>query len=81
MRVCVCVSGCVVCVCMYGCVLCECNGKIVPKKEQVELLGVTVDSNLNFVDSHIKEICGKVNQKNSAFARLRDCIAKKTQNY
>ena len=35
--------------------------------------GVTIDSNLNF-DSNIKEIYGKVNQKTSAFARLRDYI-------
>ena len=39
------------------------------------LLSVTCGSNLNF-DSHIKEICGNVNQKTSTFARLQDYISK-----
>ena len=45
------------------------NGKIVLEDEQVRLLGVTIDNNLNF-NSHIKETCGKVNQKTSALSRL-----------
>ena len=45
------------------------NGKIVSEKEQVTLLGVNIDRNLNF-NSHLKEICGKINQKTSAFAKL-----------
>ena len=45
------------------------NGKIVLEDEQVKLLGVTIDNSLNF-NSHIKEICGKVNQKTSALFSL-----------
>ena len=41
---------------------------------QTKLLGVAINGSLNF-DSHIKEICSKVNQKNSAFARLREYIS------
>ena len=52
------------------------NGKIIPEDELVKLLGVTIDSNLNF-NSCIKEICGKVNQKTSAFSRLRHYISEK----
>ena len=43
--------------------------KIIPENEQVKLLGIAIDSNLDF-NSHIKEICGKVSQKTSALARL-----------
>ena len=49
------------------------SGKIISESEQVKLLGVTIDSNFNF-NSHIKEICAKVNQKTSAVAKLRDNI-------
>ena len=52
------------------------NGTIIPEDELVKLLGVTIDSNHNF-NSYIKEICGKVNQKTSAFSRLRDYISEK----
>ena len=52
------------------------NVKIIPEDELVKLLGVTIDNNLNF-NSYIKEICGIVNQKTSAFSRLRDYINEK----
>ena len=41
------------------------NGKIIPEDEKVKLLGVTIDSNLNF-NAHTKKICDKVSQKTSA---------------
>ena len=44
------------------------DGKIIPDNEQVKLLEVTI--------SKIKVICGKVNQKSSALARLRGYISK-----
>ena len=56
------------------------NGKIIPEAEKVKLLGITNDSNLNF-DSHIKEICGKVNQKTSTLFGLRGYIGEKKANY
>ena len=56
------------------------NEKIVPEKEQVNLHGVAIDSNLNF-DPHIQEICGKVYQKTSVFARLQDYISEEKKNY
>ena len=52
------------------------NGKVIPEDEQVRLLGSINDKNLNF-DSHIKEICGKVNQKTSVISRMRGYISKK----
>ena len=52
------------------------NGKIIPDDEQAKLLGVAIDKNLNF-NSHIKEICGNVNQKTSTLSRLRGYISKK----
>ena len=52
------------------------NGKTVPEDELVKLRGITIDSNLNF-NSYIKEICSKVNQKTSAFSKLRDYIGEK----
>ena len=36
----------------------------------------SIDSNLTF-NAHIKEICGKVNQKASALSRLQDYISEK----
>ena len=49
------------------------DGKVFPKDEQVKLLGVTIDNNLHF-NSHIREICGKVNQKTNALSKLRGYI-------
>ena len=48
--------------------------KTKPQKEQMDLLAIIIYSNLNF-DSHIRKICGKVSQKTTAFARLRDYIS------
>ena len=50
------------------------NEEIFPEDEQVKLLGVTIDSNLHF-SSHIKDICGKVNQNTNALSRLRGYIS------
>ena len=52
------------------------NGKIVPEEEQVQVLGVAIDNYLNF-NSHIKEICSKVDQKTDALSRLRGYISEK----
>ena len=50
------------------------NGKIILEGEQVKLLGVNINNNLNF-NSHIKEISGKVNEKASAFSKLRGYVS------
>ena len=42
----------------------------------MKLLGVAIDNNLNF-SSHIKEICGKANQKTNALSRLRGYTSEK----
>ena len=47
------------------------DDQIINQCQQVKLLGITIDSKLNF-DKHIQELCGKVNRKVSAFSRLRD---------
>ena len=52
------------------------NEKIVLEDEKVKLLGGNSDISLSF-NSHIKEICGKVNQKTSALSRLRCYINEK----
>ena len=54
------------------------NGKIIPENKKVKLLSVAIDCKLN-INSHMKDICGKVNQKTSALARLRDYISEKSQ--
>ena len=46
------------------------NGLLIPSSKQVKLLGVNIDNSLKF-DTHIKELCRKVNQKVHAFGRLR----------
>ena len=46
------------------------NGQLIPSSEQVKLLGVNIDNSLKF-ETHVKEICKKVNQKVYAFGRLR----------
>ena len=54
--------------------MCLCiDDKIINQCQQVKLLGVTIDSTLNF-DEHIFELCGKVNKKVSAFSRLRNYL-------
>ena len=44
--------------------------------QQVKLLGVTIDSRLNF-DKHILELCRKVNKKMNAFSRIRNYLVNK----
>ena len=46
------------------------NGQLIPSSEHVKLLGVNIDNSLKF-ETHVKEICKKVNQKVYAFGRLR----------
>ena len=47
--------------------------KITNQCQQVKLLGVTIDSKLNF-DDHIFELCHRVNRKVSAFSRLMNYL-------
>ena len=47
------------------------DDQIINQCQQVKLLGVTIDSKLNF-DKHILELCCKVNKKVSAFSRIRN---------
>ena len=42
---------------------------------QVKLLGVTIDSRLNF-NKHILELCSKVNRKLSAFSSIKNYLDK-----
>ena len=49
------------------------DDQIINQCQQVKLLGVTIDSKLNF-DKHILELCGKVNKKVSAFSRVRNYL-------
>ena len=46
------------------------NGHLIPSSEHVKLLGASIDNSLKF-ETHVKEICKKVNQKVCAFGRLR----------
>ena len=45
------------------------NGNIIVNTDTVKLLGVTIDSKLNFRD-HVTHICKKMNQKTGAFSRI-----------
>ena len=47
----------------------EINGDVITNSREVKLLGVTLDSQLNF-KSHATASCVKANRKVSAFARL-----------
>ena len=47
----------------------EINGEAITTSKEVKLLGVTIDSKLNF-KSHVKALCVKTNRKVSAFARV-----------
>ena len=49
------------------------DDQIINQCQQVKLLGVTIDSKLNF-DRRILELCGKVNKKVSAFSRVRNYL-------
>ena len=46
------------------------KGQLIPSSEHVKLLGVNIDNSLKF-ETHVKELCKKVNQKVYAFGRLR----------
>ena len=46
------------------------NGQFILQNEEVKLLGVKIDRKLTF-ETHVKEICTKVNQKVSTFRRVR----------
>ena len=45
------------------------NGNIIESTDTVKLLGVTIDSKLNFRD-HVTHVCKKTNQKTRAFSRI-----------
>ena len=47
----------------------EINDKVIPLTDTVELLGVTIDSQLKF-DDHVKALCQKANRKVNAFSRV-----------
>ena len=51
----------------------EINGDVVTNSREVKLLGVTLDSQLNF-KSHATALCVKANRKVSAFARVAKYI-------
>ena len=44
------------------------NGNIIESTDKVKLLGVTIDSKLNFRD-HVTHVCKKTNRKTRAFSR------------
>ena len=46
------------------------DGQKIKQSEHVKLLGVQIGSKLNF-NVHVKELCKKMNQKLSAFSRMR----------
>ena len=46
------------------------NGHLIPSSEHVKLLGVNIDNSLK-LETHVEEICKKVNQTVCAFGRLR----------
>ena len=48
---------------------------IIEKKEEVKILGVTIDEKLSF-NSHIKTLCMKVSQKLGALSRMSHCLSK-----
>ena len=51
----------------------EINGDVIANSKKVKLLGVTIDSQLNF-KNHAKTVCVKANRKVSAFARVANYI-------
>ena len=48
---------------------------IIEKKEEVKILGVTIDEKLSF-NSHIKTLCMKASQKLGALSRMSHCLNK-----
>ena len=57
----------------------EINGDVITNSLEVKLLGVTLDSQLNF-KIHAKALCVKANRKVSAFARVAKYIDIQKQN-
>ncbi len=51
----------------------EINGEPITTSKEVKLLGVTIDSKLNF-NSHVKALCLKASRKVSAFARVANYL-------
>ena len=47
-----------------------CNGETFTSSDTVELLGITLDKNINF-QRHIQNICHKANNKTKALFRIR----------
>ena len=45
------------------------GNETIEKRSSVELLGVNIDTNLNF-DEHVTNLCKKANQKLHALARI-----------
>ena len=59
----------------------EINGDVTTNSKKVKLLGVTIDSQLNF-KGYVKTLCVKANSKMSALARVvKYKITYKKQNY
>ena len=46
------------------------DGKTIKSSDKVELLGITLDKNINF-KRHIQNICRKANNKTKALLRIR----------
>ena len=49
------------------------DGKAIKSSDTVELLGITLDKNINF-KRHIQNICRKANNKTKAFLCKRKCL-------
>ena len=49
------------------------DGKTIKSSDTVELLGITLDKNINF-KRHIQNICRKANNKTKAFLLIRKCL-------
>ena len=54
------------------------KGKAITESISLKLLGVTIDSKLNF-DEHINSICKKASQRNAMMMRLRNLIPTMTK--
>ena len=46
------------------------DGKTIKSSDTVELLGITLDKNINFI-RHIQNICRKANNKTKALLQIR----------
>ena len=47
--------------------------KVSDSTDTVELLGITIDKNLNFTE-HVSDLCKRGNQKLHALARISKCL-------